>query len=505
MTLRAPTNDARKKAKAAGLQLETLFADTIFASVPGILYLYDERGRFLRWNRYFEIVSGYGSDEVARMVPLDFFAGADKDLVARRIRDVFERGEASVEAGFVTRDGRTLPFFFTGRRILFDGATCLAGMGIDITEQKQTEAALRASAEHYRSTLDNLMEGCQLIAFDWSYLYLNRAAARHNRRPNEELLGRRMMDAWPGIEDSEAFAVLRRCMEERIALHKEVLHVFPDGGRGWFDMRCQPVPEGIFALSIDISDRRLAETRTQVLLDELAHVTRLTEMGQLSAALAHELNQPLTAIASYVNAAHRTLKPVSDPRAVKAAGILQKADEQVARTRQIIRRLRDFVEKREPDRAPQDINAIAGDAIALGLVGVNQANVTLRTRLDRAVPAVFADKILIQQVVINLMRNAMEAMAGSPLRELTVATSAEREMVEVSVADTGTGVPDAVARRLFEPFFTTKSQGMGIGLMICRSIIEAHEGKLWVTPNEGGGSVFRFCLPVATRLEDEDA
>ncbi len=435
ITTRSPASDGRKKAKA-GLQLEKLFADTIFASVPGILYLYDERGRFLRWNRHFEIISGYTSEEVAKMVPLDFFAGADQQLVEQKIGDVFEQGEASVEAGFVTKDGRTLPFFFTGRRILFNGATCLAGMGIDITAQKQIETALRASAEHYRSTLDNLMEGCQLLSFDWRYLYLNQMAAVHNRRPNAEILGRSMMDVWPGIEASEAFALLRRCMEERIALHKEIQHVFPDGSRRWFDVRCQPVPEGIFVLSIDITDRKLAETRMQVLLDELAHVTRLTEMGQLSSALAHELNQPLTAITSYVGAAHRTLKPVSDPGAVKAAGILDKAGGQITRTRQIVQRLRDFVEKREPYRAPQDINAIADDAIALGLVGVNRTNVTLRTRLA-PVPAVFADKALIQQVIINLMRNAIEAMADLPTRELLVATSLNRGAVEVSVADTG--------------------------------------------------------------------
>src|SRR5271170_2985174 len=138
------TDDVRKNAEEL-LQKERLFSDTIIASVPGILYLYDQERRFLRWNRSFEIVSGYSAEEVARMHPLDFFADNQKELLKEKIAEVFSEGESSVEAGFLTKDGRSIPYFFTGRKVILDGVTCLVGLGIDVTERKQAGMALQES------------------------------------------------------------------------------------------------------------------------------------------------------------------------------------------------------------------------------------------------------------------------------------------------------------------------------------------------------------------------
>src|SRR5271170_7525951 len=139
-----PTDVAQENAEAL-LQRERLFSDTIIASVPGILYLYDEERRFLRWNRSFEIVSGYSAEEVARMHPLDFFADHQKALLKEKIEETFSKGESSVEAGFLTKDGRSIPYFFTGRKVILDGVICLVGLGIDVTERKQAGMALQES------------------------------------------------------------------------------------------------------------------------------------------------------------------------------------------------------------------------------------------------------------------------------------------------------------------------------------------------------------------------
>ncbi|HEY0281310.1 MAG TPA: ATP-binding protein, partial [Rhizomicrobium sp.] len=230
--------------------------------------------------------------------------------------------------------------------------------------------------------------------------------------------------------------------------------------------------------------------------DELNHVARVTEMGQFSAALAHELNQPLAAIMNYMNVAKRLLAmPGSEAKTQEA---LAKAGEQAQRAGQIIRRLRDFVEKRDGKRTAENINAIAEDAIALGLVGAKAADIKVRTAFAPHSPPVLVDRVQIQQVLVNLLRNASEAMAGLPRRELTITTAdIDGKAVDVAVADTGPGIPDEVAKQLFKPFVTTKPGGMGIGLAISQSIIEAHGGHLRMTPNSGGGTVFRFRLPAA--------
>jgi PAS domain S-box-containing protein len=250
---------------------ERVFSAAMIESMPGIVYFYDHTGRFLRWNRNFEVVSGYSSAEIAAMHPLDFFAGAERELIAARIGDVLAHGDSWAEAHFVSKDGMRTPYFFTGRRVTWEGIPCLVGMGMDISEKKRSELALRASEERFRSTVDGMVEGCQLLSFDWTYLYLNDAAALQNRRPNAELLGHTMPEMWPGIEQTEVFAMFRRTMTERVALHGETLFTFPDGTSRWFEVRCQPAPEGIFVMSIDVSDRKRAE---MALLDANANLEK---------------------------------------------------------------------------------------------------------------------------------------------------------------------------------------------------------------------------------------
>jgi PAS domain S-box-containing protein len=196
--------------------------------IPGILYFYDEHGRFLRWNKTFESVTGYSAEEIANLHPVDLFAGDDKALIASRIARVLESGSSSVEADLVAKDGTKKPFFFTGRRIVFDGVPCLVGVGVDVAERRRAEAERHETEERYRTTLDTMLEGCQLIGRDWRYLYLNGAAAVQNRRPNAELLGRTMPECWPGIEGTPVFAMLGRCLQEGIGLHQETEFVFPE-------------------------------------------------------------------------------------------------------------------------------------------------------------------------------------------------------------------------------------------------------------------------------------
>jgi two-component system sensor kinase FixL len=246
----------------------------------------------------------------------------------------------------------------------------------------------------------------------------------------------------------------------------------------------------------DLTERQQTERRLHELQDGLLHVSRLRAMGQMAAALAHELNQPLTAAANYVRAALRLLDS-TEPNLERARQAMQHAAEQTLRSGEIIRRLRSFVARGELSRQPENVAQLVEEACALALVGAKERGITVNISGMPDQVEVAVDRVQIQQVLLNLIRNAMDAMEASAIRELQVSASLQPREVLISVIDTGVGIPREIEARLFQPFVTTKPAGMGIGLSVCRTIIEAHSGRLWTEPNPAGGSMFHFTLPTA--------
>ncbi len=249
----------------------------------------------------------------------------------------------------------------------------------------------------------------------------------------------------------------------------------------------------------DLTERQRAQLRLHEIQSELAHVGRVSEMGTLASALAHELNQPLTAVANYCEAARDLLAGEPDPDTLATIReALDDAAQQAVRAGQIVRRLRDFMSHGEIERRLESLHALISEANALALVGSREHGIVIRIHLDATATEVFVDRIQIQQVLVNLLRNAVDAMVSADRRVLTIHTAdLPDEMVQVSVADTGGGISDAVAAQLFQPFVTSKEAGMGIGLSICRTIVEAHGGRIWFEPSAEGGTVFHFTLPTA--------
>ncbi len=256
----------------------------------------------------------------------------------------------------------------------------------------------------------------------------------------------------------------------------------------------------------DISERQATEARLQDLQAELVHISRLTAMGEMASTLAHELNQPLSAIGNYLKGSQRLLESADDERSATMRNALDKAAEQAVRAGQIIRRLRDFVSRGETERRVERVSKLVEEASALALVGTRELGVDVRLRIRPDADLVVADRVQIQQVLLNLIRNAIDAMDASVRRELTIATKpVENDMVEVSVSDTGPGIAPEIADQLFQPFVTTKRQGMGVGLSISRTIVDAHGGGIWAEANKGGGTVFRFTLPAVAEEDCADA
>jgi two-component system, LuxR family, sensor kinase FixL len=255
----------------------------------------------------------------------------------------------------------------------------------------------------------------------------------------------------------------------------------------------------------DITERQEAEARLQELQSEIVHISRLTALGEMASALAHELNQPLSAIANYMKGSRRLLQTRTDDQSRMILEAMDKAAEQSLRAGEIIRRLRDFVARGETERRIESLNKLLEEASALALVGTRDRGVRVTYAFDPAVDLVLVDKVQIQQVVLNLVRNAIEAMEGAPRRELIIATERERDgMAAVKVTDTGSGIAPEIASQLFQPFVTSKPHGLGVGLSISRTIVESHGGLISVEPNPRGGTIFRFTVRAVSHEDLRD-
>jgi two-component system sensor kinase FixL len=246
----------------------------------------------------------------------------------------------------------------------------------------------------------------------------------------------------------------------------------------------------------DISDRQKTERRLHEVQADLIHVSRLSAMGELASALAHELNQPLTAISNYLLAA-RQLVERGPENAERASEIIGRSIDQAMRAGQIIRQLRSFIQKREVERAPAEIDKVIDEASALAFIGIKKRGIRVAIERQDDLPRVPIDRIQIQQVLINLIRNAVDAMEGQRRKELTIRTLREDAAVRISIIDTGSGIPRGMEEKLFQAFATSKPTGMGVGLSISRNIIEAHNGRLWFEANPSGGTIFHLALPLA--------
>lgn len=375
---------------------------------------------------------------------------------------------------------------------------------------EKTNTDLLAQQAHLRSILDTVPDAMVVIDSQGVIQSFSKAAERLFGHSAEAMIGENVKALMPAPyrENHDGYLERYRRTGERriIGIGRVVVGKREDGSTFPMELSVGEMQSGASRFFTgfvrDLSERQLTEQRLHELQNELVHVSRLTALGEMSSALAHELNQPLSAIANYLNGAQRLLANRADTTSEKVRGALNKAVEQTLRSGDIIRRLRELVERGETSKRPESVAKLVEEATALALVGARQLGVRVGFDLDERVEFVLVDKIQIQQVVLNLIRNAMEAMADSPRRDLTIAsTLAPEGMADISVTDTGSGIAEAVAEKLFQPFVTTKAKGMGVGLAICRTIVEAHGGKIWAAPNPGGGTVFHLTVAAASAEE----
>jgi two-component system, LuxR family, sensor kinase FixL len=388
-----------------------------------------------------------------------------------------------------------------------DGAPShFSGVMLDIDDQKRTEEALRVREAHLRSILETVPSAMIVIDSRGVIQSFSSAAQRMFGCTRPEAIGQNVSTLMPDPDRTRHDGYLSRyaSTNERhiIGIGRIVTGRRSDGTT--FPMHLsigemQSGGERFFTGFIrDLTEQQQTQEQLQELQSELIHMSRLSAMGEMASALAHELNQPLAAISNYMNGSRRLLEASADPNRAKIEKALNKAAEQAVRAGQIIRRLRDFVSRDESEKRVESLAKLIEEAGALGLTGSREQGVLLRFHVDPACDKVLVDRVQIQQILVNLFRNALEAMQNAPRRELTVTSSAAADdMVEIVISDTGSGFSGDTASKLFQTFFTTKASGMGVGLSISRSIVEAHGGKMWAESNQSGGATFRFTLPAA--------
>jgi two-component system sensor kinase FixL len=393
------------------------------------------------------------------------------------------------------------------------GPARLSGLMIDVDREKQLEDAVRISDSHFRSILDTVPDAMIVIDEHGVMQYFSTAAVRQFGYAESDVIGKNISELMPEPDRSRHDGYLARYLktgERRIVgIGRIVTGMRKDGTTFPMHLTVGEMQSGgrpyFTGFVRDLTDQQQTQARLQELQSELVHVSRLSAMGEMASALAHELNQPLSAISNYMKGSRRLLAGSTDLNAPKIEAALDRAAEQAIRAGDIIRRLRNFVAREASEKRVESLSKMIEEAGALGLTGAREQGVFLRFNLDPACDLVLADRVQIQQVLVNLFRNALEAMAASTHRELIAMNAkAADDMIEIAISDTGAGFSGDALNSLFQPFFTTKETGMGVGLSISRTIIETHGGKMWAETNPSGGATFRFTLPAATAKDLTD-
>ena len=364
---------------------------------------------------------------------------------------------------------------------------------------------------HLRSILETIPDAMIVIDEAGRILSFSKAAEEMFGYEEAELLGENVSVLMPSPDRERHDSYLERYLatgqRKIIGIGRITTARHRDGATFPIDLHIGEArlgEERVFTGFIrDLTERQQAELRLHDLQSELAHVSRVTAMGTLATSIAHELNQPLTAIANYVETSRDLLVDPDSETIEMVREALAECAAQSVRAGQIVRRLRDFISRGESERRIESLARVVNEASALALVGAGERGVEVEVRLDPSADSVLVDRIQVQQVILNLVRNAIEAMAESPVRRLLIRSRrAQPGQVEVVIEDSGPGLAAEVAERLFEPFLSTKSEGMGLGLSICHTIIQGHGGRIWAEPSTLGGTAFHFTLLDASEEHD---
>ena len=362
--------------------------------------------------------------------------------------------------------------------------------------RKKNRGPAVSSESQVQTLLQMISEGFVLVDGDFRVTDMNAEGERLEGRPRAEIVGTILWDSWPHLKESALGELWIRAMNDQVPVSLEHHYSWPDGRSAWLEMRAYPTDGGLAIFYRDVTDRKSSEEELRRTQAELIHASRISAMGTMAATLAHELAQPLMSAGAYLDGATRMLRNMPAAEVREARQTIGLAAASIRRASDILSRLRAFVSRGRAELETHDLQTIIADAGVLVLPHAQREGVELRFELERHARWVKADAVQIQQVLINLIRNAIEAMRASRDKTITISTRLARSgSIEIEVADSGPGIDKGTVQDVFAPFMSTKNEGLGVGLSISRTIVEAHGGTIEADQPPQGGARFRFTLP----------
>lgn len=471
----------------------------IVRAIPDSILLVDKTGSLLEFHAQDE---GLVFMQPARRIGSHFRTMLPPALAGELqhcLHGVLQTGRMAVAQCAVVVPGASRWFEL---RVVRCGADSFVGLVRDITERRQTEDALKQSEERYREVVESQTELVSRYKPDMTLTFANEAYCRTFGQTRERLIGRKLTEFFPTALHAKALRGISEILTERQVAVWEHLLTLPDGTTRWIQWTNYAIldAEGhvgeIQGIGKDMTDRKVAEEAKH----DLLHATRLAVLGEFTALVAHEVSQPLNAILSNTEAIGALLRQPDVPMD-QVRTILPDIHQDVLRACLTINRMRSLAQKREMAMQPLDLNRLIEDVLQLANGEAERRHVRINTELAADLPLGLGDPINLQHIVLNLIFNGMDAMddVPHPERLLTIHTGTrEGPQLLVSVRDAGLGIPPDIMPRVFDSFFSTKKGGMGLGLSIARTIVEAHRGRIWVENNPDRGVTFRFTLPVAS-------
>jgi PAS domain S-box-containing protein len=474
------------------------------ANIIGI-FIADREGRFLEANDAFLRLVGYGREDLVsgrvRWTELSPPEWRERDVLTQAELD--STGVVQpFEKEYFRKDGSRVSVL-VGAALFKEGGDRLAFV-LDLTERKRAEVTLRASDAKFRAAIDGIAGLVAIMAPGGELESVNSPLTEYFGRTVEELKNWGTSDAVHPEDLPRVLESYERSLAAGTPFHHELRLRRFDGEYRWFENRGAPIRDESgritrwYCLLTDIEDRTQALARLQQMQSDFAHMNRVSMMGELAASLSHEILHPIATARNNARAGMRFLEmnPPNLDEVREAFGcVVRDAD----RARDIVGRMRDHIKKAPPRKERFDLNAAINEVLVLAQSVTHRNGVSVQTLLADGVIPVLGDRIQLQQVLLNLILNAAEAMGSveERAREVLISTEQDQTGALVAVRDSGPGIDSAHLDRVFDAFYTTKSSGTGMGLAICRSIIDAHGGKLWAEANEPRGAVFQFTLPAA--------